>query len=134
MKPLTLYQFRRHIFNLQSPDIEKALGQYVKRNHLKQSKIKEVEEILGIQRRGINPRYLIFRNANIVRDLETGDFYILLELHASYMEIIDGNDEQWDVDFVARKQTTIEKIQSKKEIVKSKYGCDARKKLCGSGG
>lgn len=134
MKPLTLYKLKKHIINLQSPEIEKALGYYLKRNRLKPSKRKEVEEILGIQRRGINPRYLIFRNVNIVRNVETSDFYILLELHASYMEIIDENDDQWDVDFVARKEIKTVKIQSKKEMVKSKYGCDARKKLCGSGG
>ena len=50
------------------------------------------------------------------------------------MEIIDGNNQPWNLDFAAQKQTTVAKINSKKEIVKSKYGCDARKKLCGSGG
>ncbi len=139
-KSLTKSQLFRHLKNLQSSEILNAFTTFYeliiearKRRLTDSEKLEKesVEKILGIEQRG---EYLLFKNAKIIKHLPTGENFIFEGASPSFVHIIDGDFTPWEIDFAYFKLPKNIDIGRKQEIVKSKLGCDARRKLGGGGG
>ena len=142
MIPISKEDLEKHI-NLLPIEIKKAFLTYnklkFKEAQLTDTELSElasVEKILKIEDRWYSiergEKYRIFKKVWIVEHLKIRckrNFYKLDGVSKSFLNIIDGNEELWEIDFNYTKLPKDDVIKSKKEIVKGKLGCDARNKL-----